>query len=111
MDINSQQVGAVTVLKPSGPVTATEAEQLKGLLLDAVASNLGRVVLDASGIPFVDSRGLEVLVEVSDVLADGGRVLKLCGVCETFREVLSATDLISMFEHYEDVGSAVRSFL
>ena len=111
MDFESQQVGAVAVLKPKGPVTGNDADELKGLLLNAVGDHLGRVVVDASGIPFVDSRGLEVFVEVSDELAQGGRVLKLSNVSETLREVLAITDLLSIFEHYEDVNSAVRSFL
>lgn len=111
MEIDSQQVGAVTVFKPKGPVMGAEADELKRQLLAAVVSNLGRVIVDASGIPFVDSRGLEVLVEVSDELAQGGQVLKLSSVGETLREVFSVTDLLSLFEHYEDVHSAVRSFL
>ena len=111
MDIDSQQVGAVAVLKPKGPVAGAEADDLKTQLLAAVAGNLGRVVVDASNMPFVDSRGLEVFVEVSDELAQGGRVLKMCSISETLREVMYATDLLSMFEHYEDVHSAVRSFL
>lgn len=111
MEIDRQQVGAVAVFKPRGPVTGSEAEELKGFLLEAVSSNLGRLVVDASDIAFVDSRGLEVLIEVSDELAHGGRVLKLSSVGETLREVLSITDVLSSFEHYEDVNSAVRSFL
>ncbi len=111
MNIDSQQVGAVAVLKPNGSVTVNEADDLKRRLLEAVAANLGRIVVDVSAMPFVDSRGLEIFVEVSDELAHGGRVLKLCGVSETLREVLYVTDLLSMFEHYEDVHSAVRSFL
>lgn len=111
MDIGRQQVGAVEVLKPKGPVTVKEADDLKQRLMEAVASNLGRVVLDASAIPFVDSGGLEAFADVSDELAHGGRVLKLCSVSETLREVLNVTGLLPMFEHYEDVNSAVRSFL
>lgn len=111
MEIENQQVGAVTVFKPKGPVVNSDADELKRVLMEAVSSSLGRIVVDASGIPFVDSRGLEVFVEVSDALAQGGRVLKLSNVGETLREVLSVTDLLSTFEHYEDVNSAVRSFL
>jgi len=111
MDFESQQVGAVAVFKPKGPVTGKDADQLKGLLLEAIESNLGRVVVDASDIAFVDSRGLEVFVEVSDELGHGGRALKLSNVSETLREVLAVTDLLPTFEHFEDVNSAVRSFL
>ena len=72
---------------------------------------MGRFVLDAVEIAFVDSRGLECLVEVNEQLMKGGQSLKVCGANETIREILELTDLSSVFEHYADVGSAVRSFL
>lgn len=111
MDIDSQYKGAVAVLKPKGAITRDEADALKECLLESVEANLGRVVLNASAIPFIDSRGLEVFVEASEKLAQSGKSLVLCGANETIREVLYLTDLMSLFEHYEDVNGAVRSFL
>ena len=54
------------------------AEHVKARLINVCGQSLGRVVLDAGAIPFVDSRGLEVLVEVTEELGQGGRALKLC---------------------------------
>lgn len=111
MDIESQHKGAVAVLKPKGALTHDEADSFKTCVFESIEANLGRVVLNASAIPFVDSRGLEVFVEVSEKLSQSGKSLVLCGANETLREVLHLTDLMSLFEHYEDVNSAVRSFL
>ena len=72
--------------------------------------NFHGVVVDLNAVPFVDSRGLEVLVEANDVLAEGGRSLKLCGVNETIREVLDLTGLAQRFDHFADTNSALRSF-
>ncbi len=68
-------------------------------------------MVDAAGVPFVDSRGLEVLVESAGDLSQSGRSLKLCGVGDTLREVLDLTGLDSLFEFYEDVNAGARSFL
>jgi len=111
MEIDSQHKGAVAVLKPKGALTHNEADDFKNRLLESVAANLGRVVVDASAIPFIDSRGLEVFIEISEQLAQSGKALILCNTNETLREVLYLTDLMSMFEHYEDANAAVRSFL
>jgi anti-anti-sigma factor len=59
----------------------------------------------------VDSKALEVLLDATERLADSGQALRLCGANETVREVLDLTDLSRFFEHYQDVNSAVRSFL
>ena len=111
MEILEQRQGAVTVLKPQGPLVGTDAEQFKERLAGVLASSLGRFVVDASEIAFVDSRGLEVLKETTEELSGSGQALRLCGANETVREVLDLTDLDSLFEHYEDAGAAARSFL
>jgi anti-anti-sigma factor len=103
--------GAVKVLKPRGPLVAADADQFKRAALEASQANLGRFVIDAAGVPYVDSRGLEVLAELGDELNSSGQTLKLCGTNETIREVLDLTELSSLFEYYEDINAAVRSFL
>ena len=111
MEIQSQRQGAITIIRPQGPLLVADAEQLKTSLLETAGSSLGRVVLDLEAIPFVDSRGLEVLVEVTEEMSEGGQALKLCAANKTVREVLELTELAGLFEHFEDVGSAARSFL
>lgn len=111
MEIEEQRHGAVTVLRPRGPLIQSDADQFRKRAAEVMAKSLGRFVVDASGIAYTDSRGLEVLVEVSEELGQGGQVLRLCGAGETLREVLDLTDLAGMFEHYTDVPTAVRSFL
>lgn len=68
-------------------------------------------MIDASAVPYVDSQGLEALVKATDDLSSSGRALRLCGAGETIREVLDLTGLSDRFEYYEDVNTAVRSFL
>ncbi len=111
MEIQQHNHGAVTVLKPIGPLCEEDADEVKTRTIDVSSQNLGRVVIDASAIPYVDSRGLEVLVEVAEALAQGGQALKLCGANEVLREVVELTDVAPLFEQFPDVNAAVRSFL
>ncbi len=111
MEMIEQTTGAVRVLKPRGPLVLADADQFKARAAALIAASLGRLVVDVSAVPFVDSRGLEVLSELTEELSQSGSALKLCGTNETIREVLDLTDLASHFEHFEDVNTAVRSFL
>jgi anti-sigma B factor antagonist len=111
MQIGEHQQGAVTVLAPKGPLCAADAEQFKTLCVQVIDRNLGRIVVDAAGVPYLDSRGLEVLLDVTEKLGESGKALKLCAACETVREVMELTDLASQFEYYQDVNAAVRSFI
>lgn len=110
MKINEQTHGAVTVLEPNGALIQDDADQFKTRLTEALAESSGRVIVDLGGVPFVDSRGLEVLVEANDTLVEGGRALKLCRINETIREVLDLTGLAVRFDHFDDTNSALRSF-
>lgn len=111
MEILEQRQGAVTVVKPIGPLVGGDAESFKMKLDDALDRSLGRLVLDAAELAFVDSRGLEVLKEATDQLSRSGQSLRVCGANETLREVLELTGIAEHFEQYQDVGSGVRSFL
>jgi anti-anti-sigma factor len=111
MDIQETRQGAVTVLKPMGPLVQTDADQFRMRVSEVMGRSLGRFVVDASGVPYVDSRGLEALVDASEELGRAGQALRLCGTSDTVREVLDITDLGSLFEHFEDVNTGVRSFL
>jgi anti-anti-sigma factor len=111
MEINEQSHGAVTVLKPMGPLLNPDAEQFKKRALDVVARNLGRLVIDASAIAFVDSCGVEALADVTEKIGQSGRALKLCAANPTVLRVLELTGWNDAFEYFEDVNSGVRSFL
>jgi anti-anti-sigma factor len=111
MEIREQRHGAVTVLKPIGPLVAADAPGFSDRVAKAVTRSLGRFVLDASALPFVDSAGLEALLRAAEELNENGQMLRLCAANETLREVLELTELASRFEYYQDVTDATRSFL
>jgi anti-anti-sigma factor len=106
-----QKHGAVTVLCPQGALVDAEVEPFKRELVDTRRQSMGRFVVDMSGLPFCDSKGLESLVDESRELARSGQTLRLCGVNETLREVMDLTETANLFEQYQDVNTAVRSFL
>ncbi len=111
MEIQTQHRGAVLVVRPSGPLTGAEAETFKTVMEGFVRENLGRVVIDASALPYVDSKGLESLADIAAELSLSGKGLKLCAANDTMRQVIELTGLAPQFEHFEDANSAVRSFL
>ena len=111
MEIQERRHGAVVVLKPMGPLCQDDAEIFRQRLLAVMAKSRGRFVVDASAVPYVDSKGLEAMVDTSEALSQSGQSLKLCTANNTLREVLDLTDLSSQFESFEEVTDAVRSFL
>lgn len=112
MRIETNRHGAVTVVRPDGPViTQEDATLLRTESFNVLGNTLGRFVLDAAEMTFVDSYGLEALVDITTEVSAGGQSLKLCAISDTLREILAITGLTTRFQQFEDVQTAVRSFL
>ena len=111
MDIKQEQHGAVMVLTPQGPLVQADASAFATACRRAATANLGRVVIDLGATPYADSAGLESILDLSDELANTGRVLKVCAPNQTLREVFDLTGVSESIDQFEDASSAVRSFL
>ena len=108
MKIEELQHGEATILSPQGPLIGQDAEQLAEHIAKVLGDSRGPIVLDASKVAIVDSRGLEVLADATEQLIRSGRALRLCGVNPTVQEVLELTELADLFEQFEDAESAVE---
>ena len=84
MEIQTQQRGAVTIAKPMGPITGTDADVFSTRMGELIRQNLGRVAVDASALSYVDSSGLESLADAAKELAQGdqGRASIIVGHAE-----------------------------
>ncbi len=111
MELHQQQHGAVTVFKPDGALSEAAVAPFAAAVRTGAARSMGRIVLDLTAVPFVDSAALEALLDLTELLGHGGRSLKLCGVNKTCRQVLELVELVSYFDLFDDANSAVRSFL
>jgi anti-anti-sigma factor len=75
----------------SGDVDAASAAGIRARLDDVARTRAGRVVLDLSGVPFIDSAGVRMIVTVQQVL--GGRLV-LTGARPPVRRVFELASLV-----------------
>lgn len=111
MNVEITECGAMKVLRPVGALKGEDARQFHAQAVRLFDDSLGRCVVDASAISYVDSVGLTALLDASDRMAVRGSSLRLCGLSATVREVLELTGIAAHFDFFEDVNSAVRSSL
>ncbi|HOA72624.1 MAG TPA: STAS domain-containing protein [Phycisphaerae bacterium] len=108
MKANLYQVGSTHVLAVAEAMTHAECAELKDLVTRAMASGSGKIALDLSEVPFMDSAVLELLLQLSkDCAARGGR-LKLVSPSPNCQEILRLTDLRSRFDVQSSVEEATR---
>ena len=69
-----------------------------------------QVLVDLSGVAYVDSAGLGELVQAYATTKSRGGALKLMNVTKRLRDLLVVTKLLTVFETFDDEASALASF-
>jgi len=111
MQVIVSQKGAVSVVKPMGPVIAGELAELENELLKLTRNWTKRVVINLTDVPFIDSAGLELMLRYQMQLNSHGLKLKLSSLNEMTQKIFDLTQLSKNFEMFPDTSTAVRSFL
>ena len=66
MEIKETRQGAVTIMAPGGPLVESDVPVFSARLQAVASRSLGRFILDLSGVPYVDSTGLEALYDAAE---------------------------------------------
>ena len=111
LEIQGKQVEGVTVLQLIGRVTlGEESNQLRTALKDVLSQGKTRLVLDLAEVSYIDSAGLGTLVAGFTSAQNQGANLKLANLTKRISEQLYITKLVTVFDVYETVDDAVKSF-
>lgn len=107
MEVQSEWIGGVVVLVPTGPLDLSSCDPLARTLADLVARGEVRLVVDLIEVPLLDSAGLGALVQGMKQARAAGGDLRLCGVQPEIRSVLVLTGLTKRLRVYADRAEAV----
>ena len=102
------KAGTYTVLTPMESLTFQNCEGIETLFRDLMGKGQANFILDCKAVPLMDSKSLEVLLQLHDVLRSRNSLLKLCGINETCRDILIATRLINVFSVHKEIHDAAK---
>jgi anti-sigma B factor antagonist len=111
MEIDSRVIGDVIILDLKGKMTLGEGDELLKDTINSLAQQGHRkLVLNLSGVPYVDSAGLGEIVRTYTTLSRLGGSLKLLNLTKRIHDLLSITKLLTVFDTFDSEDDAVRSF-
>jgi anti-sigma B factor antagonist len=111
LNIVEKEVDGVTVLSLAGRVTLGEGSNLLRTKINEVLSQgKTRLVLDLAEVGYIDSAGLGTLVAGFTSAQNQGANLKLANLTKRFDEQLHITKLVTVFDVYDTVEDAIKSF-
>lgn len=106
----TSKTGAVHVIRVEVPLNLETCEQFSSVLT-ATVQGRPMAIVDLSGMPLIDSKGLEELLEQHDHFTMRGGALKLAGPTPMCSDVLRITGVSDRVETHDDVKDAIASFL
>jgi anti-sigma B factor antagonist len=108
MEILPEQVtGEVAVLRLYGFLNAHTAPSLKQQITSLIENGAHKLVVDLTGIEFIDSSGLAALVSGLKLTRAEGGSLAVAGAKPNVEEVFKLTLLDRVFQLYTDLESAL----
>lgn len=109
LSVSSRTEGERSVVCVVGEVDVYTAPQLRDRLSDLVASGEHHLVVDLSGVDFLDSTGLGVLVGgLNRVRGHGGSLALVCNT-ERILKVFRITGLTGLFPIHPELRTALAS--
>jgi anti-sigma B factor antagonist len=109
LKLEKRQVGGVTIVSCQGRIMfGDEANALRDFLKQTLTES-PRMVLNLSGVTYIDSGGLGTLVGVYSSSRAAGAEIKLTGLGQRLHDVLQVTKLATVFEVFNSEQEALTA--
>ncbi len=111
MNVTVRQRDGVTILDLKGKLTLGSGEAaLRGALQDALTAGATKVVITLKDVSTIDSTGVGELVGTYTTVTNRGAKLKLATLPPKLQDILTITQLITVFDVYDSEDEAIASF-
>jgi stage II sporulation protein AA (anti-sigma F factor antagonist) len=107
MNVLSHQSGTVMIVTPKGRFDTNGGPEVERVLTEHIEHGARQIVLDLSGIEYISSIGLRVILKtVMAMIRKGGRVV-LCGGNDQVRTVFQLSGVMIMSLHASTLEEAI----
>jgi anti-sigma B factor antagonist len=111
MKTDIQEKGGITIVRAKGKITIGEGDiKLRDAIEGLLSSGKKNIMLDLGGVSFMDSSGVGELVGCYTTVMNRGGKLKLLNLTKKINDLLQVTQLITVFECYQNEDEAIASY-
>ncbi len=107
--ITAEQRGDARVLFPVGDIDLSRSPVLRASMKDALEAKPRRLVIELSGVSYMDSSGVATLVEAMQLSRKAGVGLVLCCLTERVRSIFEIARLEQVFTITDDLDGALAT--
>lgn len=106
----TSQQGVVRVIGGDAPLSGDNIAIARKYCEEALSHGQPKLVFDFTGIPLVDSVGLELLLDIRDRCRKRGGAVVVSGASPLCVDILRATGVAAEIAIFDDTIAAVGSF-
>ena len=110
-NIGAEKISGRKVLNIKKYLTYQNREEVEAIFQDYLEQQKNEIIIDFTKIGFLDSEGLELLLQMHNELKLRGGTLKLVHLNDLCLDILKATQLINVFRIYKDLNKAIKDVL
>jgi len=110
LKLETHVTDGITVVSCHGRIVLGEDSASLRDTLKQVLTSSREVVLNLSGVNYIDSSGLGTLIAVYSSARSAGADIKLAGLGQRLRDLLQITKLVTVFEVYDNEQQAIAAF-
>ena len=106
-----RQNGKITIVDLTGHLTSFESVGLHDTISNLVRQGRKRIILNLSGLEYLDSSGIGLLVRNYMTVIKAGGEMKVVGLTSRVEEILKITKLSQVLAECQDEEAALRSLV
>ncbi len=103
--------GTIGILDIKGSLVGDgDTEVLQAAVGDFLEQGIRQVVIDLHRLNYLNSTGIGAIIRAHSTFKKNGGEIILTGLSDNVQSLLAITRLIDVFEVYDSLGDAIKSF-
>ncbi len=98
-----------TILKPAGDIDLSRSPVLRNDIRKAIGENPNRLIIELSGVPYMDSSGVATLVEAMQLARKINAKLVICALTDRVHSIFEIARLDQFFTIRSDINAAMEA--
>jgi anti-sigma B factor antagonist len=111
MNLSTRKSGEVAIIDVEGKILFGEGDtEIKQTVDDIIKKGGRKILLNLTNVPYLDSAGLGEIIRCFTTLRKNGGSFKLLSPNHRIIDLLNITNLLNVFDWFDNEPSALASF-
>lgn len=110
MQITDNLESDVLICKVDGEINIDTSPQLRKTFAEYISKNNKKIIIDFSGLTYIDSSGIATFIELFQRLKRIEGKFRICSMSTKVRSVFEVTKVLKLFEVFDSKDEALKGF-